>query len=176
MSVRVVLAVLLAVALCSLSYPAIEHARTSRAEYHADAAITTVSRSMTDLDDETAVTLDDHEWSGARRVISLSLPAESTTTATIEFVAIGGIPGSQRDPSDESGDVLAYRVEGGETHRRHVPFDVRVATKRNDGHEWSVRPDETPFVVHETGRTDIALLLVEYRGKRIILVVPTAEV
>lgn len=179
MSVRTVLAVVLAVALCSVSLPAIDHARTNRAEYHAESAVTTVSRSMTDLADENAVPFGDDGESntldslGARRVVSLSLPAESATTGTIEFVAVGGVPGEGRIPMDESGDVLAYRV-GGTTHVRHVPFDVRVVTTDAD-HEWSVEPDGTPLVVRAPDRIDIALLLVEYRGKRTVLVVPAAE-
>ncbi len=178
MSVRTVLAVLLAVALCSISLPAIDHARTNRAAYRADKAVATVSHSMTDLMDENAVPFDDHGESnahdlpGARRVVSLSLPAKSVTMGTVGFVAIGGIPNGLSS-RDETGDVLAYRV-GGTTHVRHVPFDVRVAT-RIDGGGWSVEPDGTPLVIHAPVRIDIALVLVEYHGKRTILVVRTAE-
>ncbi len=178
MSVRIVLAVLLAVALCSVSLPAIDHARTNRAAYRADTAVTTVARSMNDLAGENAVPFDDAKPnepgpSAARRVVSLSLPPASMTMGTVEFVAIGGVPGNRLTPKDESGDVLAYRV-GGTTHVRHVPFDVRVAT-RNDDHGWSIEPDGTPLLVHAPGRTDIALLLVEYGGKPTVLVIPAAE-
>lgn len=179
MSVRTVLAVVLAVALCSVSVPAINHARRDRATYRADAELATVSRSMTDLADETAVRFGDPPPTGdaprgARRVVSLSLPSESVTVGRIEFVAIGGVPG-RRSPKDDFGDVLAYRVAGGPTRVRHIPFDVRVATRSGTGGGWTVRPDGESLVVHAPARRDIALLLVEYRGHRTVLVVPAAQ-
>ncbi|MFH5797878.1 hypothetical protein [Haladaptatus sp. CMAA 1911] len=175
MSVRTVLAVLLVVAICSVSYPAIDAARRDRAAYRADAELAEVSRSMVDLADETAVPFDDTEPVGARRMVALSLPAESATTGKIEFVAIGGVPGFHRSPKDDFGDVLAYRVEGGRTRVRHLPFDVRVATRSETGRELVVRPDEQPLVVRAPTRRDIALLLVDYGGNRTLLVVPAAE-
>lgn len=174
MSVRTVLAVVLVVAICSVSYPAIDGARRDRAAYRADAELAEVSRSMVDLADETAVPFDDTEPIGARRMVALSLPAESATTGKIEFVAIGGVPGFHRSPKDDFGDVLAYRVEGGTTHVRHLPFDVRVAT-RSETDELVVRPDDKPLVVRAPTRCDIALLLVEYGGNRTVLAVPAAE-
>lgn len=180
MSVRTVLAVLLAVALCSVSLPAIDHARMNRADYRADAELATVSRSMTDLADENAISFGGHGASNspnvpsARRTVSLSLPPESPTIENIEFVAIGGVPGDRPTQTDDSGDVLAYRVEGGTTHVRRVPFDVRVVARTDVG-DWRVRPDGTSLMIRAPDRTEIALLLVEYRGERTILVVPAAE-
>lgn len=167
MSLRIVLAVVLVVAICSVSYPAIDAVRRDRAAYRADAELADVSRSMADLADETTVPFDDTEPRGARRMVTLSLPAESVTSGGIEFVAIGGIPGHRRSRKDDFGDVLAYRVEGGTTHVRHLPFDVRVATSSEADHELVVRPDEKPLVIRAPARRDVALLLVDYGGNRI---------
>ncbi|GAA0244158.1 hypothetical protein ACFFQF_03740 [Haladaptatus pallidirubidus] len=172
MSVRVVLAVILAVALCSLSYPAIEDARTTRAEHHADGELATVENALIDLSEENAVSM---AHPGARRAITLSLPAESASGVGIAFIAIGGLPGSEHG-TDASGDVLAYRV-GGEIHVRHVPFDLRVArrSEQKDGHGRILESDRIPLVVRSTGETEIVLSLVERRGKRLVLVSRTDE-
>lgn len=181
MSVRTVLAVVLAVAVCSVSYPAIDDARTTRAEYRADRELASVSRSLVDLEDESAVPLGDP---GARSVVALSLPRASATTAGIEYVAIGGVP-ETRDPhdprdtphaKDDYGDVFAYRVEGGSSHVRHVPFDLRVAASAPDDADGGRRlaPDGTPLVVRGE-RARVALVPVEHRGKRIVVVVRAAE-
>ncbi|WP_049971226.1 DUF7311 family protein [Haladaptatus cibarius] len=174
MSVRVVLAVILVVAFCSVSYPAIEDARTTRAEHHAAGELATVENALLDLSTETTVSMG---HPGARRVVTLSIPHESTSTARIEFVAIGGVPesGHERE-KDAHGDVLAYRA-GGETHVRHVPFDLRVARAggQKRDHDWHLETDRTPLVVRDTGRTEIAFRLVERRGKRLVLVTPIDE-
>ncbi len=175
MSVRTVLAVVLAVALCSISYPAIEDARKTRAEHYAEGELTTLENAVIDLEDESAVSLGQP---GARQIVALSLPPETATAADIEFVAIGGIPG-ERNPrrKDVHGDILAYRVEGGDTRVRHVPFDLRVATREPSSNRgrWHIESDRTPLVVRDAKRANVALLLVKRRGKRVVLVTRTTE-
>ncbi|SIQ91237.1 hypothetical protein SAMN05421858_0789 [Haladaptatus litoreus] len=166
MSIRVVLAVILVVALCSVSYPAIEAARTTRAEHHAAGELATVENALLDLSTESAVSMG---HPGARSVVALSITTESKSSSQIEYIAVGGVPGSKHG-KDAHGDVLAYRV-GDETHVRYVPFDLRVAHGgQKHGHDWHLEADRTPLVVRDTGRTEIVFRLVERRGKHLVLV------
>ncbi|WP_266076026.1 DUF7311 family protein [Haladaptatus caseinilyticus] len=174
MSVRTVLAVVLAVVCCSISYPAIDDARSVRTNHHVDQELTRLENAMTDLVDESAVSIGDR---GARRVVTLSVPSPSVTVADVEYVAIGGVPGTRRS-KDVYGDVLAYRIEGGRRHVYHVPFDLRVAM-RNGGNEnsdrWRLEPDRKPLVIRDIEHTTIELLLVKQHGERVILVIRSGE-
>ncbi|RBI63638.1 hypothetical protein DMJ13_03660 [halophilic archaeon] len=163
MSVRTALAVVLAVAICGLAAPAVEDARTTGAERSVERELGRLSRAMQAVESDDAVPVGHR---GARRVVTPAIPAASPTSAGVEFVAVGGVPG-RRHPKDARGDVLAYRVADGRTRVRHVPFDVRVATRDGD---WRVRPDARPLVVRSSGRTRITLRLVRYRGRPTVLV------
>ncbi|WP_433623016.1 DUF7311 family protein [Halomicrococcus sp. NG-SE-24] len=163
MSVWTALAVVLAVAVCGLAAPAVEDARSTSAERSVEGDLGRLPRAMQAVESDDAVPLGDR---GARRVVTLTIPAASPTSAGVEFVAVGGVPG-RRHPKDARGDVLAYGVADGRTRVRHVPFDVRVATRDGD---WRVHSDARPLVVWRSGRTRITLRLVRYRGRLTVLV------
>ncbi|WP_254543351.1 DUF7311 family protein [Halomarina pelagica] len=110
---RVVLAVLLAVALVGASLPAVERARVASSdaavEREATALATAVERACADSDPVTP------GGPGARRVVTLALPARSWGHAGVERVRV--TPRGVR-----------WRVRGGARHR--LRFDGPAALDR----------------------------------------------
>ncbi|WP_327052831.1 DUF7311 family protein [Halomicrococcus gelatinilyticus] len=182
MIVRTVLAVSLALALCTLAFPAVEDARTTRTERAVEGELGRLSRAMHAVTADDPVAVDER---GARRSVTLVIPSASAAGARLEFVAVGGVPDRDRPPDveegppadarrdarsvDAHGDVLAYRVAGGRTRVERVPFDVRVAAERK-GDGWQVRSDDDPLVVRSPGRIRLLLRFVTYRGTPTVLV------
>lgn len=163
---RVVLAVLLAVALLGVAEPAVETARVERSAASVEgdlAAVETAARDLTTTADP-ATELD----VAARRTVTVEVPDGSPTTAPVSFVAIGGLPdGSTASPPEQTDSaVLAYHVDGA-THVRRVPFAIRTL-----GPDGGLRPPGEPLVLRETRQ--ITLLLLERDGD-LVLAVTTGE-
>lgn len=113
-AVRVALAVLLAVSLFAAVAPAVDDAATANAHAHVRTAATRLERvahALLSGEDGTRSTR-----GGARRPLTLSVPARSFTTAGVERVAIGGAPGSAGDRS-----VVVYALDDGA--RRTLSLD-----------------------------------------------------
>lgn len=119
---RVVLALALAAAILAVVTPALEDARTTRADR--------LTARELDRVESAARALVREESPGARRTVRISVPGESPTTAPVAFVALGGLPGEseQRVEADTANrDLLAYRLAGGSVNVRRIPVDLRVA-------------------------------------------------
>lgn len=142
---RTVLAVLLAVALLAVAAPGIEQARADRTAALVEGELTRIAERATGLAAE--------ETGGAapaRRTVSLSLP-DGVAAAPVAYVAIGGVPGCGAARDTAHGDVVAYRLEGGEPMVRHLPVDLRVATDR------TVDDDDEPLVLRGDARLRLTL-------------------
>lgn len=173
---RVVLAVVLSVALLGVAMPVVEDARAERTSSLAEGELARLAERATGL----AATEEPGPGGDPRRIVDLSLPESGIAAAPIDFLAVGGVPversepGTRRtdSPGDGSrcvappdtphGDVVAYRLEGGDTHVRQVPVDVRVVT---DGR---VRDDGEPLVLRGDAR--LTLSLVDRDGESTVLV------
>jgi hypothetical protein len=116
-TVRLLLAVALAVALVAAAMPALDAARVSRTERLAERDLDRVAAAATTLAAE--------ESPGARRTLTVSLPARSPTAA-LAVVAIGGVAGGERVEDSRDRDVLAFSVAGGRRQVRRVGTDLRV--------------------------------------------------
>lgn len=168
---RVVIAVSIALAIVGLAYPAIDDARTVRTERAVRRELAAVVEAVTELvGDETAVPLGDR---GARRAVSMRLPRPSLTSASIEYVAIGGTPDDRSVRDTAAEDVIAYKVEGGRRRLLRVDADLRIAERR-DG-DWHVRDDSDPLVLRGGGTPELTFALAEYRGDETVLVTGQAE-
>lgn len=123
--IRAILAVCLAVALLGVTLPAIEDASRDHSARLADAELTRLRATLTDL----AATDDalPADSPGARRLVTLRMPTPDLTAAPIAYLAVGGVPDSDsRTGSDTAPDRLAYRLEGGQPRTIPVPVDLRT--------------------------------------------------
>ncbi|RQG90691.1 DUF7311 family protein [Natrarchaeobius chitinivorans] len=80
--IRYVLAVLLAVALVSLSVPAIEHGATVKSEHTVDRDVAAIDRAATSLVAHEDLPPDGHP--PPQRIVTVTLPTDSVTTTPIE--------------------------------------------------------------------------------------------
>lgn len=149
---RVVLAVLLGVALLAAAAPAVDDARERRTAELAGAELSRVSERATGLAASDAATRD----GAARRVLRVSIPDAGPASARIDYAAVGGVPGCGSPRDTAAGDVVAYRLRGGDPHVAPVPVDLRAVT---DGR---VRDDATPLVLQ--GDASLTLTLVAADG------------
>lgn len=156
---RVVLAVLLAVALLGVSLPAVETARVERSATAVEGDLAAFETTVRDLATaaDPATELD----GAARRTVTVEVPRGSLTTAPVEFVAVGGLPEESVSLQDGS-SVLAYRV-GGTTHVRRIPVEVRVL-----GPDGDLGPPGEPLVLRESKQ--VTLLLLERNGDPVVAV------
>lgn len=145
---RVVLAVVLSTALLGISMPVVEDARAERTSHLVEGELSRLA--------ERAIGLETTEETGPggapRRVVSLSLPAEGLAAAPIDYAAIGGVPDCRAPRDTGHGDVIAYRLQGGDARVRHVPVDIRVVT------EGRVRGDEDPLILRGDARVTLSLV------------------
>jgi hypothetical protein len=156
---RVVVAVVLASALLAASLPGIELAARERSEATLTADADRLRTAIADLRHrETAV----GNGPGARRVVTVEIPARFRTTTGVTALSLGGAPGQARSVSRSAVD-LAWRVHGGEVKTRRLP-GVRVAHYR-DG-----RIRDEPLVLESPGQHRIALTRIERDGERLIAV------
>lgn len=141
--IRLVVTVLVALALVAASLPAIEHAGADRSDAQVRAAIDDVDAAATDLArSEEAVP----GTAGARRVLTVDLPAEALAAAAVERVVV-----------EPEGRLYRYRVEdrSGRTVRGTTP----VYTLGGE-----------PLVLREAGSHRLVLALVEVEGSRRVVV------
>lgn len=162
--IRVVLAVLLAASILAVALPAIDDARTTRTSDAMASAAERVSRAARTLvasDDPTAPTVP-----GARRVVTVRVPADSWGWRGVRSVTIRGERGgattetARSDAPDEEGPTdaaLTYRLSGGD--RRRIPLAVEGA---------AVRTPDGP-VVFGPGRRSVTLSLVADRGLAVVV-------
>ena len=109
--IRVVLVVLLLVAVAGVATAAVETARQDRTATRLEASVETVERAarlLVDRGDPTA-----RGVPGARRVVSVRLPARTLANAGVESVSFRGAT-----------DRVTYRVAGGRARRHALPVDL----------------------------------------------------
>lgn len=157
--IRLVIAVTLATALLGATQPALDDARTVRADElvrgdleHARNAV----ESMVATDDPVPVS-----HLAARRVVSIRLPERSAASAPVEYAAI--------DPA-ESGGAFTYQLADGSKQQLTIDTPVRVA-HRTDG-ELTVRPPSEPLVLRSAGTYRLAFDFVQLNGRPTVLVHP----
>lgn len=134
--IRAVLAVLLASALLGATLPALDDARRERASVTVAEQTQTIERTARRL----ARTDDPTGDAGARRVVTLSLPASDWTTAAVETLSIGPASG-------DAGGRIRWHVRGGSTHEAMLS----VPQFRTD--------DGGPLVLNGTGHHRLVLAL-----------------
>ncbi|WP_424019757.1 DUF7311 family protein [Halorientalis pallida] len=162
---RVVVAVVLASALLAASLPGIDLAARERSEATLTAEADRLRTAIADLRHrESAV----GDGAGARRIVSVGIPARARTDAGVAALALGGVPGQARAARGSAVD-LAWRVHGGEVRTRRLP-GVRVVHCR-DG-----RVRDEPLVLDSPGEYRIALTRIERDGERLIAVRRLPEV
>lgn len=111
--VRTVLAVVLAVALLAASLPAVDDARRRRSANLVGVEAESLAR---DLGRFASVNDATRDVPGARLVVAVRLPGRSLTSVPVARFALHG-----------EADTLEYRLRGGQTRRRAMPVDLRVA-------------------------------------------------
>lgn len=134
--IRVVVTVVIATALLAASLPAVDSARGDRTAAHLDgelATLTDAAASLVDRDDPTPPSV-----SGARRVVTLTLPTRSWTAAGVDSLTVGCRAACPRP-------TLGYTLDTGRTRRVAVDLPLVV-------------PDG-PLVVRESGTHDLWLTL-----------------
>ncbi|WP_276300570.1 DUF7311 family protein [Halorussus lipolyticus] len=157
--IRVVLGVALAVALVAVTTPALEDARESRSELLAERELGRVEAVIEELARE--------EAPGARRTLTLSLPGDSPTEASLSFVALGGVPGNSSATATDTaeGDLLVFRVAGGPRHVRRVAADLRVVSE-----DARSAVDSRALVLRGGETYEVTLRVVRSDGRRIVVV------
>ncbi|MFD1644782.1 DUF7311 family protein [Haloarchaeobius litoreus] len=137
---RVVLAVAVTLALFAVAAPAAADAREYRSDRVVATDLTTLERAgaaLLDLEDPTS-----NPATGPRRFVTLRVPGRSWTTARVDWVALGGRPGTANpDPH-----VVAYTLAGGEPRTSELPFPL-------------VTSDDGPLVLDGTGSYGLRLTL-----------------
>lgn len=141
MVVRVVLATVLAAALLAASLPAVESVRTDRTTAAMERTIDQVERAGSRL------LTDEAADAGARRVVTVSLPARSFTAAGVDQFTVR----CSRECT------IDYRVAGGDLQSRRLP-SVPLAT-----------PDG-PVTFSTVGTHRLALGLRRQNGSRVVTV------
>lgn len=117
--IRVVLAVVLATALLAASLPAIDEARRDHTETTVGTELRTVERVATSL-----LATDDPTEDGARRVLTVRLPARSWSDAGVDAVTIG-------QSRAGNGGRFTWSARGGRQRIRRLP-DVPLRTDDGD--------------------------------------------
>lgn len=155
---RVVVAVALATAVFAVSLPAIDAAGRDRTSATVTVEVDALETAIRDLQrSDSAVPYD---TSGARRVVTVRLPARGWTSTRLAYLAIGSRLTESRDDRNET--AVAWQVEDGSVQTRRLP-GVRLEHADCDG-------DDEPLVLREPGEHRLALTLVERAGKRTVLV------
>lgn len=134
MSVRLLLAVVVATALLASSLPAVDAARTARAEYVLSESTQRTHDAMVQLprrNDPVPPGVP-----GARRQVAVSLPPDGAGS-----LRIGDGGDSSQIDDDRRSDVLVYQVDGENPHVRRLETDVRVV--RNG----VIQSDDTALVL-----------------------------
>lgn len=163
--IRAVVAVVLASALLAASLPGIELAARERSEATLAADADRLRTAIADLRNrESAV----GSTAGARRIVTVAIPARSRTAAGGSTLALGGVPGRSSSGGESAVD-LAWRVADGAVTTRRLP-GVAVVHYR-DG-----RVQDGPLVLRSPGEHRIALTRIERDGEALIGVRRLTEV
>jgi hypothetical protein len=144
---RVVLAVLLAVALVGVAVPAVERARAERAADLAEGSLARVAERATGL----AAAEEATGGGAARRTLSVSVPSGGLATGAVDYLAVGGAPNCMTPEDTASGDVVVYRLAGGAVRVRYLPVDLRVVGDGQTG-------DDDPLVLREDAVVTLSLV------------------
>lgn len=135
--IRAVLAVLLAAALLSVSFPAVDAAARERTAAQMDRAVDRIVAAATDLQSEdpgSTVEL------APRRVVTVRLPDRSLTSVGVEHVTVAG---GGDDPAR-----ISYALVG------HTPTSYRV--------DAPIATPDGPIVLRATGEQRLVLRLVRH--------------
>ncbi|SDM10800.1 hypothetical protein SAMN04487949_0877 [Halogranum gelatinilyticum] len=147
--IRVVVAVAVATALLATSLPAVDSARADRTAAHLDGEMARLSAAATSLVDDDDATVSGVP--GARRVLSVSVPARSWTAAGVDAIRVGC-----RDGEGCRRPMVGYELDNG--RQRRVRLDVPLVVA--DG----------PLVLRETGRHRLTLTLTRRDGSVAVVV------
>ncbi|WP_299266355.1 DUF7311 family protein [Halorientalis sp.] len=162
---RAVVAVVLASALLAASLPGVELAAHQRSEAALTAETDRLRTAVADLKHrESAVGAE----TGARRVVTVEIPARSRTVAGVTALAIGGVPG-RKEPDVRKAVDIAWRVDGRDVTTRRLP-GVRVVHYREG------RVVDEPLVLEAPGEHRLALTRIERDGEHLIAVRRLPEV
>lgn len=161
--IRVVLAVALAFALVAVAAPAIDHAAAVRTDERVASDVSSLDRAATSL--VASEELPPPNEPGPRRIVTVSLPADSPTTAPVDYVAVGATGSTLEDaspPSPREASVVAYRLEGGPERVTSVDAPLRTA-------------DGDPLVLRGTGDRTLVLSLERAEGGEPVVVVSRSD-
>lgn len=137
---RVLLAATIAAALLAVSLPAIEAARTDRTAAKLERQADRIESAGVDL------LADDEAEAGARRVVTVSLPAASLTAAGVTRFAF----------SCEENCAVSYRVASGESGVRSLPIPLSTPSG--------------PVAFSTPGTHRLVLGLAREEGRRVVTV------
>lgn len=112
---RVVLAAVLASALVGTGFAALDTASRDRGNARVAASAERVTAAVADLRERAAPVPPDSP--GARRVVTVRLPARDYATVPVEYFTIGGRPGEA--PKGDA-PAIAWQVEGSHERTRQV--------------------------------------------------------
>ena len=153
--IRTILAVVLALAIVSLSMPAIDRVATVGTERGLEADLATLEAEAVELlEEEERPPAGDP---GPQRVVTITLPAESPTTAGVDYVAVGDSLEATTDTADRP--IVTYRIEGGPERIVHVDAPIEPA-----GGE--------AIVLRGSGDRDLRLTLEYEAGERVVVAEP----
>jgi len=127
-SLRVVLAVALSLAILGLAFPAIEDAErrhTDRLVRGEVGEVVDEGRSLVGRDE-----VPPSGRPGPRRVVEVSIPERSLGVAGLEYLSFGGSPGARWARPTGGKGVVAYRLEDGPERRHRVPVPLTAAGDR----------------------------------------------
>lgn len=152
--IRTILAVVLALAIVSLSVPAIDHGATVGTERGLEADLATLETQATELvEEEERPPAGDP---GPQRVVTITLPAGSPTAAGVDYVAVGDSLEASTDTDDRP--IVTYRLEGGPERIVHV--------------DAPIEPAGEPVVLRGSGDRELRLTLESEAGERVVVVEP----
>ncbi|MFC7173329.1 hypothetical protein ACFQL0_08055 [Haloplanus litoreus] len=140
--IRVVLAVLLAVALLAAVGPGVEAGREARTVTHLDGVVDRIARGVQSLRAHEDPTRPGE--TGARRIMRVRLPTPSWTAAGATLRV------------DGDGDRIGYRLDGESPHRTRIRgVDLRTPSG--------------PVVIESPGRHRLTLSLVRQNGVGVVV-------
>lgn len=154
MTLRTVLAVALAVSVLAVAMPGVEHARHERTARHVrgeTGALVDAAESLLARDEVAPV-----GEPGARRVVTVTIPRAGWDAAALDYLAIGGSPGSPAEGSATTG-VVAFRIRDRPERRVRVPVQLAPA-------------GGNPLVLREAGDHRLVLSLRRPGDHRVVVV------
>lgn len=166
--IRAVLAVLLATALLATSTAAMDRAARARGDRLAESTTDELVAGMVDLTRTESALPRVRE--AARRVVDVAVPDAGVATATVEYVAIGGVPRTPVENDTRRRDVVAYKLAGSPPEVQWVPVDVRVPVDGSHGSNpprVSLADDDEPLVVEDPAT--VVLRLLSRDGRSVVL-------